>query len=272
MKTLLAVLAALVLVPAASAAYPTPYAAQGSEGGLYSLDGSIRFVALEDPAGTRIEARRARGDAAVSKQVVAGQWGIPMLTYNGVAGGLFHDGSAFVIQSVGTGSPTKFAILGTRDLAVRDTISLDGYYGFDALSPDGSLLYLIQHTSTADYQHYVVRAYDLRSHELLGGRIADKAQKSWVMKGSAVARVTSPAGRWVYTLYVNPGGYPFIHALDTVNSVAHCIGLPWKATNQNAVYQFTLALKGSWLSVKRGGVSGSVWKRVHTGTWRVSSP
>ena len=272
MKTLLAVLAALVIVPAASAAYPTPYAAQGDNSGLYSLDKSIRFIALKDPAGTRIEARRARSDASVMKAIVPGQWGIPMLTYNGVAGGLFHDGSAFVLQSIGMSSTTKFAILGTHDLAVRDTISLDGYYGFDSLSPDGSLLYLIKHTSTEDFQHYVVRAYDLRSHELLAGRIADKAQKSWVMQGAAVARVTSPTGRWVYTLYANPGGYPFIHALDTVNSVAHCIGLPWKAANQNAVYQFTLSLKGSWLAVNRPGVSGGVWKRVHTGTWRVSGP
>src|SRR6266404_2872237 len=272
MKTLLAVLAALVIVPAASASYPTPYAAQGGEAGLYSLDKSIRFIALKDPAGTRIEARRVRSDAAVMKAIVPGDWGIPMLTYNGVAGGLFHDGSAFVLQSVGMNNTTNFAVLGTRDLAVRDTISLDGYYGFDALSPDGSLLYLIKHTSVNDSQHYIVRAYDLRSHELLAGRIADKAQKSWVMQGAAVARVTSPTGRWVYTLYANPGGYPFIHALDTVNSVAHCIGLPWKKPDQNAVYQLTLSLKGSWVSVNWGGVSSGTWKRVRTGTWRVYGP
>ena len=44
MKTLLVVLAALVIVPAASASYPTPYAAQGSDASLPSLDKSIRFV------------------------------------------------------------------------------------------------------------------------------------------------------------------------------------------------------------------------------------
>ena len=270
MKTLLAVLAALVIVPAASAAYPTPYAAQGNQG-LLSLDKKTMFLALDKQGDTTVVAQRV-GGATRTSRVLTGAWGIPMLTYNGVTGGLFHDGSAFVLQSVGMENTTKFAILGTSDLAVRDTITLDGYFGFDALSPDGSTLYLIQHTSTKDYQHYVVRAYDLRAQTLAEGRIADKAQKSWVMKGAAVARVTSPTGRWVYTLYVNPGGYPFIHALDAVNGVAHCIGLPWKAANQNAVYQFTLSLKGSWLSVNRPGVSGGVWKRVHTGTWRVSSP
>jgi hypothetical protein len=270
MKTLLTVLAALVLVPAASAAYPTPFAAQGDSAGLYSLDKSIRYIALKDPAGTRIEARRASGGATIASQIVPGGWGIPILTQAGLTGGLFRDGSAFVLQSLGAHKTTKFTILGTRDLVVRDTISLSGSYGFDALSPDGSMLYLIQHTSTQDFQHYVVRAYDLGSHELLGGRIADKAQKSWVVQGFAIARVTSPTGRWVYTLYANPGGYPFVHALDSVNGVAHCVGLPWKATNQNALYRFTLAVKGSSLAVKWG--DGRIYRWIATGTWRVSGP
>jgi hypothetical protein len=270
MKTLLPVLAALVIVPAASAAYPTPFAAQGIGASVYSLDHSRMFVALKGANGTQVQVVGANGGAVLRSRSLAGNWGIPMLTYNDVTGGLFHDGSAFVLQSVGIAETTKFTILSTRDLTVRDTITLDGYFGFDALSPDGSTLYLIQHTSTQDYQHYVVRAYDLRTHTLTAGRIADKAQKSWVMKGQAVARVTSPTGRWVYTLYTNPGGYPFIHALDTVNGVAHCVGLPWEAANQNPVYQFTLSLNGSWLSVNRPGVSGGVWKRIQTGPWRIS--
>ena len=263
MKTLLAVLTALVIVPAASAAYPTPFASQGTDVGLYNLDHSIQFFALKDAAGTRIKA----GDRS---QVITGSWGIPMLTYNGLAGGLFHDGSAFVLQGTAIGKTSKFAIVGTSDLALRDTITLNGYYGFDALSPDGSMLYLIKHVSTQDFQHYIVRAFDLRSHELLAGRIADKTQKSWVMQGAAVARVTSPAGRWVYTLYVNPGGYPFVHALDTVNGVAHCVGIPWKAIKQDPVYQFALSLKGSKLAVK--WANGSTYRVITTGTWRVSRP
>ncbi len=270
MKTLLAVFAALVIVPAASAAYPTPYAAQGVGASVYSLDHSRMFVALKGASGTQVQIVGANGGAVIRSRSLAGDWGIPMLTYNGVTGGLFHDGSAFILQSTGTSNTTKFAVVGTHDLALRDTITLDGYFGFDALSPDGSTLYLIQHTSTQDYQHYVVRAYDLRTHTLADGRIADKAQKSWVMKGQAVARVTSPTGRWVYTLYTNPGGYPFIHALDTVNGVAHCVGIPWKYRNQDSVNGFSLALTGRTLAVKWR--SGEVYKHIETGTWRVSSP
>jgi hypothetical protein len=174
-----------------------------------------------------------------------------------------------VIQSVTPGSPTRFEIVGAKDLAVRQAIALHGYYGFDALSPDGSRMYLIQHTSTRDYQHYVVRAYDLNAQRLLPGRIADKAQKSWLMQGQAVARTTSGDGRWVFTLYQNPGGYPFVHALDTVRGVAHCVGIPWKG-NQDSLQDFKLALHGSTLTLRQ--LDGTTYARIGTGTWRVSQP
>ena len=85
-------------------------------------------------------------------------------------------------------------------------------------------MYLIQYThpQTGNLTHYIVRGYDLRTNRLLPGRIADRTQKGWVMKGSPLTRMWSARGRWVYTLYENPGGYPFIHALDTKRGVAHC--------------------------------------------------
>ena len=44
------------------------------------------------------------------------------------------------------------------------------------------------------------------------------------MQGFPAKRTASKDGRWVYTMYANPNGYPFVHALDTVNGVAHCVG------------------------------------------------
>src|SRR4029077_9308792 len=168
------------------------------------------------------------------------------LTYKGPSGGLFRDGSAFVLESMGFPKMSRFLVIGTDDLAVRQQIALKGLFGFDALSPDGSKLYLIQHTSTEDIQHYVVRAYDLNEHTLLPGRIADRTQKDWVMQGFPVSRTESADGRWAYTLYVNPGGLPFIHALDSVKGVAHCVGIPWRATDRNQlpVYDYALRLQG----------------------------
>jgi hypothetical protein len=70
----------------------------------------------------------------------------------------------------------------------------------------------------------------------------------------------------VYTLYSNPAGYPFIHALDTVRGVAHCVGLPM--TNQNGIYNIRLALHGQTLSVH--WLSGRPFVNVDTATWKVS--
>jgi hypothetical protein len=193
-----------------------------------------------------------------------------MLTQNGPGGGMFRDGSTFVLQSMGLSDSTEFVLLRTVDLGVRDRIVLRGTYAFDALSPDGSKLYLIQHKSAQDVQHYIVRAYDLDAHALMPGRIADKTQKNWVMQGWSVDRATAPSGRWVYTLYANPGGFPFIHALDTVRGVAHCVGVPWPQTesNQNKVFNFRLSLHGKTLVIKDG--VGGTYRVVNTTNWRVS--
>ncbi len=269
MNRLAVFLAALVLVPAASAAFPAPYAVQGPSVVLSSLDGTIKFTALKDGHDTRVVAAGVDG-ATLRSAVVPGAFGIPGVTQSGLAGGLFHDGSAFVLQQVGFAKTSHFAIVSTTDLSVLRRIDLKGTFGFDALSPDGSMLYLIQHSTVEDWQHYIVRAYDLRTGNLLPGRVADKAQKSWVMKGWAVARMTTADGRWAYTLYMNPGGYPFVHALDTVRGVAHCIGLPWTAANQDAVSQFTLAVRGDRLLVRWS--DGRTWRTVDRRTWRVSRP
>ena len=269
----LIVLGALGAVPVASAAYPAPYAAQGGKGVL-SNDGSLRFVAIGAGESTLVRASKASDGSTAMSQTIPGSFGVPMITQVGPAGGMFRDGSTFVLQSIGLNTSTQFVLLRTQDLSTRDQISLKGTFGFDALSPDGSKLYLIQHSSTQDIQHYVVRAYDLNAHKLLPGRIADRTQKSWVMQGWAVSRATSANGRWVYTLYANPGGYPFIHALDTVKGVAHCVGLPWPSydSSQNSVFNFSLALdlQGKTLTVKRQG--GSSYRLVNTANWHVSKP
>jgi hypothetical protein len=264
----LAVLAALVAVPVASGAFPAPYATQGGAG-VPSNDGAMHFVPSAAGGSTLVRAMTAKG-SVIRSQTVTGSFGVPLVTQTGPAGGMFRDGSTFVLQSMGLKSTTQFVLLRTADLATRDRLSLDGTFGFDALSPDGGTLYLIQHTSAEDIQHYTVRAYDLTTHTLQPGTIADKTQKSWVMQGWAVSRVTSASGRWVYTLYANPGGYPFVHALDTVRGVAHCVGLPWPATaDQNEVFNFTLTLKGAKLAVRRQG--GQVYRLVNTTNWKVST-
>jgi len=266
----LTVLGALAVVSAASAAYPAPFALQGGQGVL-SNDGSIRFVAVGAGESTVVRASKTSGGSVVMlSQSIPGSFGVPMLTSNGHGGGMFRDGSTFVLQSTGSQNTTQFVLLRTADLGIRDQITLKGTFAFDALSPDGSKLYLIQHKSAQDVQHYIVRAYDLSARQLMPGRIADKTQKGWVMQGWAIDRATTTSGRWAYTLYANPGGFPFIHALDTVKGLAHCVGVPYPQTdpNQSQVFNFKLSLRGKMLVITQG--SGSVYRVVNTTNWHVS--
>jgi hypothetical protein len=266
----LALAAVLVLsfVPVALGAAPSFMAVQGGSG-VTSFDGAMRYVALNAASNTTtLQAQRGVERAVVKTRSIDGTFGVPMLQ-DSYADGIFRDGSAFVLQNVGYGARSEFRIVNTSDLSIRDSISFDGTYSYDALSPDGKVLYLVKHTSANDITHYIVRAYDLDSHTLRPGRIADKAQRGWVMQGFPAKRTATKDGRWVYTMYANPGGYPFVHALDTVNGVAHCVGFKTPPNGDGGVFNGKLVLKGSKLQVRLQG--GSLWRVINLRNWKVTT-
>jgi hypothetical protein len=261
-----AVAAFLGFAAVASADGPPPYVVQGNSGVVGPL-GLIRYVAVGDGHNTIVEAINVPDGSVRAWTTLHGYWGIPAIDFGPQGGeGLSHNGKALVVATFG-GATTSFVKLSTHDLRVIQSITLPGNFAYDALSPDASKLYLIEHTDQTFYDRYVVRAYDLRHGRLLPGRIADRTQKSWTMQGSPVKRITSPDGRWVYTLYQNPGGYPFIHALDTVRGVAHCTGLPWTGDQAN-LWGVVLRLNGTKLAVDR--TQGRAWLTLDARTWRLA--
>src|SRR4051812_4263409 len=195
------------------------------------LNGNVSYTTALDADSTAITSRTGAG--RVKTASVNGLWGIPRITLNGDAGGLSHDGRRLVLAEARhpnqpLRSTTQFVVLDTKRLAVVRTVKLDGDFGFDALSPSGRTLYLIEHLESPALTRYRVRAYDVAAGKLLKRVVADTRQKSWLMNGYPAARETSGNGRWVYTHYANPDNYPFVHALDSVTKTAVCIGLPWK--------------------------------------------
>jgi hypothetical protein len=262
----------LVAVPAAAADGPAPFAQQDGPGVLLAPSGKtgpLRVVALPASGGadTVLATIQAKDGQVLTSLDIPGSYGIPMINWIQGGDSLSHDGRLLVLGKTQPTSPSAFLIYDPRSFRLKQRIALPGNFSFDALSPDGTRMYLVQHTRAAsgDYTHYVVRAYDLRTKKLLPGRVADRTQKSWVMNGYPLTRVTSADGRWVYTLYQNGGdGYPFVHALDTVRGVAHCIGLPMTG----GLYNLELSLYGSTLAVHWR--SGRPWYGIDTRTWRVS--
>jgi hypothetical protein len=98
------------------------------------------------------------------------------------------------------------------------------------------------------------------------------------MHGTPVSRATTQNGRFVYTLYQNYGGYPFVHALDTVRGVAHCVGLPWTG-DQSVIGTMQLSLRDNgqtlMATVPWSGSSPPATLpsfAIDTHTYRVSQP
>lgn len=252
-------LAALAAAPAALAGGSNPAGLQDGQGAFF---GKTQYVAQKSARGTTLSV------AGTGRYlVVAGSWGIPRI---GASASIAHDGKTLVLAPTTIRSPTTFAIVDTATLTVRKEITVPGAHAFDALSPNGSLLYTVQYAARNDIGRYVVRAVDTRTGRLLPGRVADRTQKSWIMQGLAVTRVTSADGRMAYTLYANPGGYPFVHALDTVARTAHCVGIPWRG-DQNAPWTMRLALRPDGkLAVNLQG--GTPFVAIDLGTWKIDYP
>jgi hypothetical protein len=267
MKILLAlIVAALAAAPAALGAGGPLYAEVGGLG-VASPSGKLHYVPLPSGSdGTMLVTVGADG-SVWNGPSFHGAWGVPMIGYQTPVG-ISRDGTRLVLQSLTGNAPTHFLVIDLRRMRAVDRFTLHGAFSFDALSPDGATLYVTDRVDASNQSRYVVRAYDLRSHTLRPGRIADRTQKSWIMEGDALTRTVGPGGRWVYTLYTNPGGTPFIHALDTVRGVAHCIGIPWTRPDQNALLNVVLSVNGDRVDVHWR--SGKPWLRLDTGSWRLS--
>lgn len=260
MKRLLtAVCATLALAPAAASAGggPSPGVALGWTGVL-ARDGTVRYVTL--PAGPRtvVVAIRPDGGQVARFAALRGSYGIPMVAFDGTTDGLTADGRTLVLTGVSTNPARRsspFAVLDVKRMRVRQTFGLRGSLSFDALSPSGKTLFLVEHLGgRQDPTRYRVRAYDLEAGRLLPRPIADRRLGVSVMRGLPAARATSRDGRWAYTLYQG-GDHPFVHALDTVRRAAACIDLPHRARSASR-----LSLNGSRLLVlgQRGRELGTI--------------
>jgi hypothetical protein len=165
---------------------------------------------------------------------------------------------------------TTLAVLDARQLRARAFLRLRGDFSFDAISPKGGSLYLIQYVSPQDPTRYLVRTYDLRQNRLLTAPVVDPRARGEKMRGNPLSRAASPDGRWAYTLYDGAGKTPFIHALDTSGRTARCIDLDGLAGKD---YLWRLRLRvnrnGSALTIRDGGATELI---VETGTFRVRTP
>jgi hypothetical protein len=229
---LLALLLGLLVAALAPSAHADGLPVEGVDASLSGVLGpgrdGPRYVTLPAEKGTVVAAVDAVGGQVLKSRYVAGRFTVPVVAYDGSASGLSADGSTLVLIRPRLAFPrrtTSFAVVGTKRLRPRDVFTLQGDFSFDALSPDGRWLYLVQYLSKRDPTRYLVRLYDLQRGRMLPEPIIDPQEVGDVMRGMPVTRASSPGGRFAYTLYDGAGEHPFIHALDTVERSARCIDL-----------------------------------------------
>ncbi|HKO73989.1 MAG TPA: hypothetical protein VJU01_01630 [Gaiellaceae bacterium] len=251
-RLFIATLLSLALAPLARAdGLPIADASAPAVIGGDDVDG--RLVAF--PAkGATVVARVA--DFVLASRVLDGRYAVPVVALDHTAAGLSADGSTLVLINPRRAFPrarTSFVVLDAKSLRSRGHIVLQGDFSFDALSPDGTRMFLIHYLSRRDPTRYEVRALDLPSGKLLPTPIVDKSEPDERMAGFPITRETTADGRWAYTLYDGAGHEPFVHALDTVNGEAHCIDLEMLAGRQD-LYNLRLGLGpgGSGLAVFDG--------------------
>jgi hypothetical protein len=220
MKKLLALMVAAAAVTAGGArGNGSPY----SPGLAYAWPGvatadGIHYVTFGPSKWTVVAAVRGRDGRVLRASSVRGFYAVPLVAYNGIAGGLSGDGRSLVLSSYGPipgqSGKTRFAVLDTGRLEVRHRIVLDGSWSLDAVSRDARTLFLTEHVRAGDDPLYRIRSFDVRTSHL-GAPIVDRLEGERDMGGVPVARMTSAGGRWAYTLYARRGRAPFVHALDT---------------------------------------------------------
>ena len=161
----LAVAGALAAAPAA-AGDGFLFASMGGSG-VAAPDGKLRFVpvGVSRADDTVLEAISTKSGSIENQLELVGLFGNPYTA--GGADGMSHDGATLVLQNAdGIQSPSTFAVVDANRLRLVHEVQLNGVFSYDALSPDGRRLYLIQYTQgrSGDLSHYVVRAYDGIQH------------------------------------------------------------------------------------------------------------
>lgn len=249
---LLAVTVAAVVwsTTAASGAGPSPGVSQGGAG---LRSGDVRYVASPAGGSTLVQATDRDG-RVLHRLAVKGSWGLPLVAYDSTVEGLVNGGRNLLLaQQIYAGDGqlrkrTSFKLLDARDLRVTRVIRLAGTFSFDAASPDGRYVYLIEYFSPEDPTFYRVRAYDLRQGKLLAKIVSDRRSWQTGMQGMPISRTWKDG--WAYTLY-GGNARPFIHALNTRGLEAVCIDMPWRGSPQR-IFDFRLRLDGDGRLVVRG--------------------
>jgi DNA-binding beta-propeller fold protein YncE len=246
MKKTVAVLVGLsVVIPASAQADGLPVVGLDARTGVVSPNGLYRYVTFVSGRNTVVARLHVSGAGVARYRTIRGQFMVPAVAYDNSTSGLSADGRTLVLIRPRTAIPqkrTQLVVLDARRLLVQRHVVLAGDFSFDAVSPDGSKLYLVNYLSLSRHNfnptNYAVRSLNARTGKLDPKPVVDPREPHEKMGGLPVTRTTSPDGRWAYTLY-SGSEHPFVHALDTVGNSARCVDLD-SLTTRDDLFQMKL--------------------------------
>ena len=164
----IAIAAAIVAASARADGLPVLGVDVGASG--VTVSGSpYRWITIDEGQTTLVERVARNGGSVLRWTRLQGTFTIPAVAYDRSASGVSADGSRLVLIEPRQSFPrarTRFAVLDANGLGVYRTITLRGDFSFDAVSPRGRTMYLVNYRS-ANPNEYHVRAYDLTSFRLL---------------------------------------------------------------------------------------------------------
>ena len=202
------------------------------------------------------------GALAVTPAAFAG-YPTPMAQQGGL-GVKTPDGTTRFL-ALAAGGNTVIAKIATADGSLRKSKSIGGSFGVPVLVYGGA-----GEGVSRDGSFFVLQSTGISIGRLPLQRGQRRSEVNCVLASARrnLQHQTVRRQALAQDLHMNPGGYPFIHALDTVRAVAHCVGLPWASSNQGALSNAVLSLRGKTLAVH--WTSGKPWLNVNTVTWRTS--
>jgi hypothetical protein len=247
----------------------------GSGGGYLGPDFRVP-VGVPRPNWSRVVSASVTGDTTVVRDdvvqpgfggprlAVNGRWRLPAIGDSSTPVGVSMDGSTIALVEAdppADAAVTRIAVVehtfqgkpsavGDADLRLATVVELPGRFAFDTLSPDGRILYVIEHLDASSGGHYQVRAVDIPSGTLRPAVIVDKGNPDEWMAGYPLAQVRRADGV-VMTLYDGPE-HPFVHALQSAEAWALCIDLPVTAGAERSGWGLATAADGRTVYAANG--------------------
>ena len=205
-----------------------------------SPDGSI-YYALEGASPTTLRWIDAKSGRTITQLAVDGSFTFADERTIGPSG--FSPNGRWLVLVGAADATSGFAVIDTKLLKVAALVQVPGSFSYDAISDDGTSLYLIEQINQQAARNlglntpygYRVRVYDLPTAKLSETLVVDVKLASQTLANNAETRVDgfmtgiyqssvpSRDGLWNFSFYYNPNRGPFIHVLHLNSRSAFCI-------------------------------------------------